>query len=306
MLNHKERVVLCLIIAGVSTLLLLGAWLYQWNRQRPTTLEPRDIATSQARVLEFLDRAGWNPKAEKVAVEKVGENLGLTRAVLLRKSNEGLSTPGMLFTVGSQYILVGRLFDAKTGKDLSPELFGRVPITFDLNRLNLKDAHKRGSERPKVTIVEFGDYGCQSCAKLEKLWQPLLDNFPDLQHVYKHFPLSEGSRYLAEVAEAVAIHHPSKFWEVHRRFMVENKSDWDKTETRRFAHAHLNRISLDPEKIEQLLKGGEPGNKVSRDISEFPVTQTPTLIVNSEVVVGVVEYPEIKSIIDEKLKALAK
>ena len=179
-------------------------------------------------------------------VEKIGDDLGLARAVLLKKSNDGMSVPGMLFMVGRQYILVGRLFDVQTGRDLSPELFGRVPITFDLNRLNLNDAHKRGSEHPKVVIVEYGDYGCQSCANLEKVWQPLLDNFPDVQHVYKHFPLSDGSRYLAEIAEAVSLHDQSKFWEIHQRFMSADKSNWDEKETRRFAQAQLKQIGLDP------------------------------------------------------------
>ena len=36
--------------------------------------------------------------------------------------------------------------------------------------------------------------------------QSVLDNFPEVQHVYKHYPLSDGSRYLAEVAEAVSLH----------------------------------------------------------------------------------------------------
>ena len=101
-------------------------------------------------------------------VEKVGDDLGLARAVLLKKSNDGISVPGVLFLVGRQYILVGRLFDSQTGKDLSPELFGKVPITFDVNRLNLSHAHKRGSEHPKVVIVEYGDYGCQAALNWRK------------------------------------------------------------------------------------------------------------------------------------------
>lgn len=306
MLNRRGKLVLFLILTAVSTMLLLGLWFHQRSRERSVDINSSEIAQTQTSILRFLDRSGWKPKAERVAVEKLGDNLGLVRAVLLRKTNDGLSVPGMVFMVGQKYMIVGRLFDVQSGQDLSPKVFGKVPITFDLNRLNLNEAHKRGSERPKVVIVEYGDYGCQSCAKLEKVWQPLLDNFPDVQLVYKHFPLSEGSRYLAEAAEAVAIHDPSKFWEIHRRFMAAEKSNWDETETKRFAHAHLSRIGLDPERIEQLLKGGEPGKRVSRDISEFPVTQTPTLVVNSEVVVGAVEYPEIKSIVDEKLKALAK
>jgi hypothetical protein len=236
-----------------------------------------------------------------VIVEKVGDGLGLTRAVLLKKSNDGVTVPGMLFLVGGRYILVGRLFDSQTGRDLSPDLFGRVPITFDVNRLNLSTAHKRGSKQPKVVIVEYGDYGCQSCAKLETVWQPLLDNFPDVQHVYKHFPLSEGSRYLAEVAEAVSLQNEAKFWEIHQRFMSADKSNWDETATRHFAHAQLKESGLDAQQIEQALRKGEPGKRVSRDQAEFPLSQTPTLIVNGEVIVGVIEYGDLGRIVEQKL-----
>ena len=302
--NTKGKIILLLAFTGLSSALVMGFLLYE-NRFNPSTMRNfADSVSAQARVLQFLDRTGWKPKAEKVIVEKIGDDLGLARAVLLKKSNEGMSVPGVLFMVGRQYILVGRLFDVQTGRDLSPELFGKVPITFDLSRLNLNDAHKRGSERPKVMIVEYGDYGCQSCAKLEKVWQPLLDNFPNVQHVYKHFPLTDGSRYLAEIAEAVAIHDESKFWQIHQRFMSADKSNWDEKETRRFAQAQLKQIGLDPAKIEEVLRSGEPRKRVSRDQAEFPVSQTPTLVVNGEVVGGSFEYGELKTIVDAKLTAI--
>lgn len=306
MLNRKGKVVLFIVLTGLTAALGLGFILLPHGSRWLASGNSSDKVSAQARVLQFLDQAGWKPKAEKVVVEKVGADLGVAHAVLLKKSNDGMSVPGVLFMVGRQYILVGKLFDVQTGKDLSPELFGKVPITFDLNRLNLHNAHKRGSEQPKVVIVEYGDYGCQICAKLEKVWQPLLDNFPDVQHVYKHFPLSDGSRYLAEIAEAVSIHDKSKFWEIHQRFMSAEKSNWDKSETRRFAHAQLKQIGLDPAKIEAALRNGEPSKRVSGDQAEFPVSQTPTLIVNGEVVVGAVEYGELKSIVEAKLKPVAR
>ena len=303
MLNRKGKVVLFFVLFGLTAALVLGFMLYLHGSKWLVSGSSSNNMSAQTRVLQFLDRAGWKPKAEKVVVEKVGDDLGLARAVLLKKSNDGMSVPGVLFLVGRQYILVGRLFEVQTGRDLSPDLFGKVPITFDLNRLNLNNAHKRGSEHPKVVIVEYGDYGCQSCAKLEKIWQPLLDNFPDIQHVYKHFPLSDGSRYLAEIAEAVSLHDKSQFWEIHRRFMSADKGSWDEKETRRFAQAQLKQIGLDPAKIEAALRSGEPSKRVSGDHAEFPVSQTPTLIVNGEVVVGAVEYGELKTIIEAKLRS---
>jgi len=299
--NPKGKIVLLLTFMALSGALLLGFVLYQRHFNWPIDRISFDNMHAQKRVLEFLDRAGWKPRSEKVIVEKVGDDLGLARAVLLKKSHDGVSVPGVLFLVGRQYILVGRLFDSQTGRDLSPDLFGRMPIMFDVNRLNLNRAHKRGSSEPRVVIVEYGDYGCEACAKLEKVWQPLLDNFPDVQHVYKHFPLSDGSRYLAEIAEAVYLQNEAKFWEIHQRFMSADKGNWDETATKRFAHVQLKQSGLDPEQIEQALRRGEPGKRVSRDQAEFPVSRTPTLIINSEVVVGAIEYGDLKRIVAEKL-----
>jgi len=299
--NTNGKIVLFLAFTALSGALILGFVLYQRHFNWPIDRISFDNMHAQRRVIEFLDRAGWKPKSEKVIVEKVGDDLGLARAVLLKKSNDGVSVPGVLFLVGRQYILVGRLFDSQTGRDLSPDLFGRMPITFDVNRLNLNAAHKRGSKQPKVVIVEYGDYGCRSCAKIEKVWQALLDNFPDVQHVYKHFPLSDGSRYLAEIAEAVSLRNEAKFWQIHQRFMSVDKTNWDESETKRFASVQLRQSGLDPQLIEQTLKKGEPGKRVSRDQAEFPVSQTPTLIVNGDVVVGAVEYGELRRIVEEKL-----
>jgi predicted DsbA family dithiol-disulfide isomerase len=83
--------------------------------------------------------------------------------------------------------------------------------------------------------------------------------------------------------------------------MSADKSDWDQKETRHFAQIQLKQSGLDPQKIEQTLRKGEPGKRVSRDQAEFPVSQTPTLIVNGEVVVGAVEYGDLGRIVEQKL-----
>ena len=83
--------------------------------------------------------------------------------------------------------------------------------------------------------------------------------------------------------------------------MSADKGNWDETATKRFAHVQLKQSGLDPEQIEQALRRGEPGKRVSRDQAEFPVSRTPTLIINSEVVVGAIEYGDLKRIVAEKL-----
>ena len=85
--------------------------------------------------------------------------------------------------------------------------------------------------------------------------------------------------------------------------MSADKSNWDEKETKRFAQAQLKMSGLDPMKIEQVLQSGEPSKRVSGDQAEFPVSQTPTLIVNGEVVVGSIEYGELKTMIEARLRS---
>ncbi len=135
MLNRhdiKRKMILFVTFGALGGALILGFVLYQHFFYWPFNTGLLDNASVQGRVLNFLERVGWKSQAERVIVEKVGDNLGTARAVLLYRSNEGVSVPGVLFLVGRQYILVGRLFDSRTGKELSPELFGKMPITFDV------------------------------------------------------------------------------------------------------------------------------------------------------------------------------
>jgi protein-disulfide isomerase len=303
--NAKRKLYLAAAFALLAGALVTG-FFFEKNFTGWFSVRAPGNASVQSEVLSFLDRAGWKPSAERVIVEKIGDRLGITRAVLLSRSKDGVSVPGVMFLVGEKYILVGKLFDSQTGRDVSPELFGKVPIVFDVKRMNLYGAHKRGSDHPKVVIVEYGDYGCEGCRELERTLAQLLDNYPSIQHVYKHFPLSEGSRYLAEVAEAVSLQGEKHFWEMHKRLFSADKSGWDKKETERFVQAQLREIGLNPRLIEQTLENGEPRKRVSSDQSEFPVSQTPTLVVNGEVVVGALGYRELQAIIGEKLEGKGK
>lgn len=300
LLNAKRKIVLWAAFGLLGSALLLGFIL-----ERNFGWWFNDISAGNAfvegRVLSFLARTGWKPEKDNVSVEKVGNSLGNAQPILLYRSRQGLSTPGIIYLVGNRYVLVGKLFDTETGRDLSPELFGKVPVRFDLERINMDKAHRRGSNKPKVTIIEYGDYGCEACAELEKVLVVLLDNYPEVQHVYKHYPLSEGSRYLAEVAEAAAEQGESFFWDVHKRFFSADKSAWDRRATERFVAAQIKEIGLDFQRIEKALESGGPRRRVSRDQGEFPVGQTPTLVINGEVVVGVVGYSDLRRIVEEKL-----
>lgn len=46
-----------------------------------------------------------------------------------------------------------------------------------------------GAKKPKVTIVEFSDFGCSFCARFHPTLQQIVDEYPDdVAWVYRHLP----------------------------------------------------------------------------------------------------------------------
>jgi hypothetical protein len=111
--NAKRKLYLSAAFAVLEAVLVTG---FFYEKDRWVSDRAPGNASVQSEVLSFLDHAGWKPSAERVIVEKVGDRLGMARAVLLSKYKDGVSVPGVMFLVGEKYILVGKLFDSQTGR----------------------------------------------------------------------------------------------------------------------------------------------------------------------------------------------
>ena len=77
--------------------------------------------------------------------------------------------------------------------------------------------HVRGAARARVTLVEYGDFGCLYCARAFPIVQELLLHYrTTLCFVFRHNPLGEpheGARWAAHAAEAAG--KQGKFWAMH-------------------------------------------------------------------------------------------
>ena len=77
--------------------------------------------------------------------------------------------------------------------------------------------HVLGDAHAKLTLLEYGDYGCPACIQAEPLMLHLVDTHRGrLQFVYRHFPLVEvhpNAELAAEAAEAAAAQ--GQFWPMH-------------------------------------------------------------------------------------------
>jgi protein-disulfide isomerase len=80
------------------------------------------------------------------------------------------------------------------------------------------DDHALGLDDAPITLLEYGDYECPFCAKVEPKVRLLVETFgPQLRFVFRHLPLLElhpHAELAAEAAEAAAAQ--GGFWAMHR------------------------------------------------------------------------------------------
>ena len=107
--------------------------------------------------------------------------------------------------------------------------------------------HFTGSHSAKVTVVEYGDFECPSCAQAYPAVKIMLKHFGDkLRFVYRHFPQREvhpHAELAAEAAEAAGAQH--KFWQMHD-LLFENQLHLKANSLRQYAA----RVGLDLERYD--------------------------------------------------------
>ncbi len=91
---------------------------------------------------------------------------------------------------------------------------------------------QRGPADARITIVEYSDFQCPSCAQLASVLKELQDRYPnDLRIVYRHFPLSgtadqplhQNAALAMQAAEAAG--SQGQFWEMHDQ-LFSRQAEW--------------------------------------------------------------------------------
>lgn len=141
--------------------------------------------------------------------------------------------------------------------------------------------HRRGPDDSPVQLVEYGDFECPYCAAAHPLVQRLLQKFPEMLFVYRHFPLSEihplalPAAYAAEAAD-----RQGKFWEMHD-MLFENHDRL--SEDAFFAFAET--LDLDMAAFEEDINDPSVAERVQEQFIggvRSGVNGTPTFFINGQ------------------------
>jgi protein-disulfide isomerase len=158
----------------------------------------------------------------------------------------------------------------------------------------------RGNPAAKVTIIEFSDFQCPFCARVNPTLDRIRKTYGDnVKIVFKDYPLPNHPQAPKAAEAARCAGEQNKFWEMHDA-MFANQRALEVPMLKQTARAiGLNGAAfdscLDSSKHEATVRSGaELGEKMG-------VNSTPTLYINGRTVLGAMPFENFKQIIDDEL-----
>lgn len=177
---------------------------------------------------------------------------------------------------------------------------GPAPVT--AGTLDLSGAPIRGAADAPVTIVEFSDFQCGFCFRVNPTLLQLLDRYQGkVRVVFKHSPIEGHTAAPLAHRAAFAAQQQGKFWEMHDRIFANQR------EMERDALlAHASALGLDLARFTADLDSPRAQAVLDRDQAEAAkvgVDGTPTFFVNGTPLIGAQPIEVFAAAIDKALAA---
>jgi protein-disulfide isomerase len=161
----------------------------------------------------------------------------------------------------------------------------------------------RGAPDAPITIVEYTDFQCPYCERVQPVLESLRERYGDsIRHVFKNLPLPmHREADLAAQAGLCAFEQDSEgFWGLHDWMFANRQNLSIETIT---AQAEPN--GLDAAALGACLQEGRYMEAVQQDAAEanaFGITGTPGFVVNGRMLKGAQPLEAFEAIIDDELQ----
>jgi protein-disulfide isomerase len=159
-----------------------------------------------------------------------------------------------------------------------------------------------GKKDAPVTLVEFGEYENEDCAKAHEVVKQLLEEYEGkIKFNFRHFPLTRiHQRSLKAGEAAVAAAQEGKFWEMHN-ILFDNRRNLGTTSLK----LHSKEAGVTNKRFLDDLVNATYGWQVQGDLREGMdrgVTNVPAFFINGELFSGKPTFENLSKGIDAALK----
>ncbi len=161
----------------------------------------------------------------------------------------------------------------------------------------------KGPAEAAVTIVEFGDFACEPCAKMASTLASLQQKFPeDVRVVWKDFP-NESLHTQATPAALAArcAGAQDAFWPYHDELFLRQSQQNDQTYL-----AIAQDLQLDTRAFQECYASQEPLPIVKKTFNEglaLDLKSTPTLFIGEERFTGATSLADLEAIVRSLISA---
>ena len=176
---------------------------------------------------------------------------------------------------------------------------------------NIKTAYMRGNKKASVILLEYSDYQCPFCGRVQNTLGKLMNDYQDrVAFGYRHFPLAFHKEADESAIAAECAREQNKFEEIHQ-LLYENP----KAQTLNDLKEYAREIKIkSPAKFDQCLDSERYRGLINQDMkdgAELGITGTPGFFVGlfdsksgeiqGEVLSGAQPYSTFKQTLDKYL-----
>src|SRR5215813_330878 len=159
-----------------------------------------------------------------------------------------------------------------------------------------------GKKDAPITLMEFGEYESEACAKANEVVKQLLEEYEGkIKFNFRHFPQTRiHQRSLKAGEAAVAAAQDGKFWEMHN-ILFKNRRQLGTVSLK----LHSKEVGVKNKKFLEDLVNGKYGWQVQDDLREGldrGVKDVPTFFINDEPFTGKPTFDNLSKMIDAALK----
>lgn len=158
-----------------------------------------------------------------------------------------------------------------------------------------------GNEEALVTIIEFSDFQCPYCSRVNPTLKQVKEEYPDdVKIVFRQHPLPMHKQAPAAARAAIAAHKQGKFWEMHDLLFENGRAlDPENAKIKELAKG----LGLDMGKFEKDMESDETKKMLKEDEEtsmQWGARGTPAFFINGRFLSGAQPFDAFKKIIDEE------
>ena len=214
----------------------------------------------------------------------------------LKRANQALSSG-----VSRKDLYENLIKDGMLQEPAPPQQQQQAPAPTAKNVDPGTDSPAMGGKHPKVTIVEWSDFQCPFCSRVEPTLKQITDTYKDdVRIVWRNEPLSFHPNAMPAAKAAMAAARQGKFWQMHDLMFAHQQelSDAKYEEWAKQLGLNLAKWKADkesPEVADAINKDSSYGQSVGAD-------GTPAFFINGKFISGAMPFDSFKPVIDEQIK----